>query len=61
MIGMVAAVAALYFGRDVFIPHAIAILLTFALARGVSWLGHKSNPTGDGERRQRSSLARPPS
>jgi predicted PurR-regulated permease PerM len=38
MIGFVAAVAALYFGRDIFIPLAVAILLTFALAPGVSWL-----------------------
>jgi predicted PurR-regulated permease PerM len=38
LIGVVAAVAALYFGRDIFIPLSIAILLTFALAPGVSWL-----------------------
>ncbi|TJV09115.1 MAG: AI-2E family transporter, partial [Mesorhizobium sp.] len=29
---VVAAVAALYFGREVFLPIAIALLLTFALA-----------------------------
>ena len=38
LVGMVLAMAALYFGRDIFIPLAIAILLTFALAPGVSWL-----------------------
>ncbi len=38
LIGIVATVAALYFGRDIFIPLSIAILLTFALAPGVSWL-----------------------
>jgi predicted PurR-regulated permease PerM len=38
LVGVVAAVAALYFGRDIFIPLAIAVLLTFALAPVVSWL-----------------------
>jgi predicted PurR-regulated permease PerM len=38
MIGFVAAVAALYFGRAILIPLSIAILLTFALAPEVSWL-----------------------
>ena len=38
LLGVVAAVAALYFGRDIFIPLAIAVLLTFALAPVVSWL-----------------------
>ncbi|TIM62022.1 MAG: AI-2E family transporter, partial [Mesorhizobium sp.] len=35
---VVAAVAALYFGREVFLPIAIALLLTFALAPLVSAL-----------------------
>lgn len=38
LVGIITAMAALYFGRDIFIPLAIAILLTFALAPGVSWL-----------------------
>ena len=38
LVGIVATVAALYFGRDIFIPLAIAVLLTFALAPVVSWL-----------------------
>jgi predicted PurR-regulated permease PerM len=38
LLGIITAMAALYFGRDIFIPLAIAILLTFALAPGVSWL-----------------------
>ena len=37
-IAVVATVAALYFGRDIFIPLAIAILLTFAMAPLVSGL-----------------------
>ena len=37
-IAVVATVAALYFGRDIFIPLALAILLTFALAPLVSLL-----------------------
>jgi predicted PurR-regulated permease PerM len=37
-IAVVATVAALYFGRDIFIPLAIAVLLTFALAPLVSFL-----------------------
>ena len=36
--GVVATVAALYFGQDIFIPLAIAVLLTFALAPLVSIL-----------------------
>lgn len=38
LVGIVATVAALYLGRDIFLPLAIAILLTFALAPVVSWL-----------------------
>lgn len=38
LVGVVAAVAALYLGREIFLPLAIAILLTFALAPVVSWL-----------------------
>jgi predicted PurR-regulated permease PerM len=37
-LGIVAVVAALYFGRDVLLPLAIAVLLTFALAPVVAWL-----------------------
>ena len=37
-LGIVAVVAALYFGRDVLLPLAIAVLLTFALAPVVGWL-----------------------
>lgn len=35
---LVAIVAALYFGRDVLLPLAVAVLLTFALAPVVGWL-----------------------
>ena len=38
LLGIVATVAALYFGRDIFLPLAVAVLLTFALAPVVSWL-----------------------
>ena len=37
-IAVVGTVAALYFGRDIFIPLAVAVLLTFALAPLVSFL-----------------------
>jgi predicted PurR-regulated permease PerM len=37
-LGAVAVVAALYFGRDVLLPLAVAVLLTFALAPVVAWL-----------------------
>lgn len=37
-LGIIAVVAALYFGRDVLLPLAVAVLLTFALAPGVGWL-----------------------
>ncbi len=35
---IVIAVAALYFGRDIFVPLALAMLLSFALAPAVRWL-----------------------
>jgi predicted PurR-regulated permease PerM len=38
LIGLVATIAALYFGREIFIPLAMAVLLTFALAPVVSGL-----------------------
>jgi predicted PurR-regulated permease PerM len=36
--GIFLALAALYFGRDIFVPFALAILLAFALAPLVDWL-----------------------
>jgi predicted PurR-regulated permease PerM len=36
--GIFIALAALYFGRDIFVPFALAILLAFALAPLVDWL-----------------------
>src|SRR5919107_4253610 len=36
--GIVLAIGALYFGRDIFIPFALAILLSFALTPLVTWL-----------------------
>src|SRR5918994_7399489 len=36
--GIVLAIGGLYFGRDIFIPFALAILLSFALTPVVSWL-----------------------
>ena len=38
LITVIATVAALYFGKDIFLPLAVAVLLTFALAPVVSWL-----------------------
>ena len=38
MLGVLVAIAALYFGREVFIPLALALLLSFALAPPVLWL-----------------------
>jgi predicted PurR-regulated permease PerM len=38
VIAAIAVVAALYFGRDIFVPLALALLLTFALSPVVSWL-----------------------
>jgi len=35
--GIVLAIAGLYFGRDIFVPFALAILLSFALAPLVNW------------------------
>ena len=36
--GIVLAIGGLYFGRDIFIPFALAILLSFALSPLVNWL-----------------------
>jgi predicted PurR-regulated permease PerM/GAF domain-containing protein len=36
--GIVLAIGALYFGRDIFIPFALAILLSFAVTPLVNWL-----------------------
>ncbi|HZB62316.1 MAG TPA: AI-2E family transporter, partial [Microvirga sp.] len=36
--GIVLAIGGLYFGRDIFIPFALAILLSFALTPLVNWL-----------------------
>src|SRR5262245_24122525 len=44
LITAVATIAALYFGKDIFLPLAVAILLTFALSPGVSWLKRLSVP-----------------
>lgn len=41
---MVAVIAALYFGREVFLPLAVAVLLTFALAPVVGWLKRTGIP-----------------
>jgi predicted PurR-regulated permease PerM len=41
---LVATVAALYLGRDVFIPLALAILLSFALGPPVRWLHRRGVP-----------------
>lgn len=38
------AIAALYFGRDIFVPFALAVLLSFLLARPVGWLRHIGLP-----------------
>src|SRR3954449_10008756 len=36
--GLVLAIGGLYFGRDIFVPFAVAILLSFVLAPLVNWL-----------------------
>jgi predicted PurR-regulated permease PerM len=36
--GLVLAIGGLYFGRDIFVPLAVAILLSFVLAPLVNWL-----------------------
>ena len=36
--GIILAIGGLYYGRDIFIPFALAILLAFALAPIVNWL-----------------------
>ncbi|WP_434722151.1 AI-2E family transporter [Mesorhizobium sp. RIZ17] len=41
---VVTSVAALYFGREVFLPIAVALLLTFAIAPVVSWLKRAGVP-----------------
>lgn len=41
---VVTTVAALYFGREVFLPIAVALLLTFAIAPVVSWLKRAGIP-----------------
>jgi predicted PurR-regulated permease PerM len=41
---LVVVVAALYFGRDIFVPLALAVLLSFALAPVVSWLRRRGLP-----------------
>ncbi|RAZ72717.1 AI-2E family transporter [Mesorhizobium atlanticum] len=41
---VVITVAALYFGREVFLPIAVALLLTFAIAPVVSWLKRAGVP-----------------
>ncbi|RVD55594.1 AI-2E family transporter [Mesorhizobium sp. M2D.F.Ca.ET.185.01.1.1] len=41
---VVVTVAALYFGREVFLPIAVALLLTFAIAPVVSWLKRAGVP-----------------
>jgi predicted PurR-regulated permease PerM len=38
LVTVAATAAALYFGKDIFLPLAVAVLLTFALAPVVSWL-----------------------
>lgn len=44
MASVVTTVAALYFGREVFLPIAVALLLTFAIAPVVSWLKRAGIP-----------------
>ena len=35
---LVVVVVSLYFGREIFVPMALALILSFALAPAVSWL-----------------------
>ena len=42
--GIVLAIGGLYFGRDIFIPFALAILLSFALTPLVNWLRRRKLP-----------------
>ena len=42
--GIVLAIGGLYFGRDIFVPFALAILLSFALTPLVNWLGRWKLP-----------------
>lgn len=46
LIVFVTVFAALYFGRDVFIPLALAILVTFVLAPVAAWLERRRIPRG---------------
>lgn len=41
---LVVVVAALYFGREIFVPLALALILSFALAPAVSWLRRRRIP-----------------
>lgn len=41
---MLITVAVLYIGRDIFVPFALAILLSFLLAPPVSWLRRTRMP-----------------
>jgi hypothetical protein len=43
-LAIVAVVVALYFGRDVFVPMAVAVLLSFALSPLVAWLRRRGLP-----------------
>jgi predicted PurR-regulated permease PerM len=42
--GIVLTIAGLYFGRDIFVPFALAILLSFALTPLVNWLRRRKLP-----------------
>lgn len=41
---LVVVIAALYFGREIFVPLALALILAFALAPAVSWLRRRRVP-----------------
>lgn len=41
---LVVVVAALYFGREIFVPLALALILSFALAPAVAWLRRRRVP-----------------
>src|SRR3546814_4132900 len=41
---LVVVVAALYFGREIFVPLALALILSFALSPAVSWLRRRRVP-----------------
>ena len=42
--GVVLAIVGLYFGRDIFVPFAVAVLLSFALAPLIEWLRRRGLP-----------------